>query len=162
MPRAVAVNPATGTSWEGTGVKPDIAVPAAAALAKAQALAIERLRADASDPETRATLDAVAMKLEVIDEAASGRATHLTPAQIVGTYLPLGAPGVTVTILEKDGKLVQRVPGFPEATLVHLEGNRYHPEGVADAFVTSVRVKYGKTDLLLEGPSGPAILLQKQ
>lgn len=39
LPWAQAVNPITGTNWEGTGVKPDIPVPAADALGEATKLA---------------------------------------------------------------------------------------------------------------------------
>jgi hypothetical protein len=39
VPTGRAINPITKTNWEGTGVKPDVAVPADAALARAQELA---------------------------------------------------------------------------------------------------------------------------
>ncbi len=39
-------NPISGGNWEGTGVTPDVAVPADEALARAQSLARERLGAD--------------------------------------------------------------------------------------------------------------------
>jgi hypothetical protein len=68
MPGAQAVNPVTGTSWEGVGVKPDIPVSAAAALTKAHALAVDRLSMEASDPMGRSMLKAVAMKLQTIDK----------------------------------------------------------------------------------------------
>jgi retinol-binding protein 3 len=42
VPFARAVNPITKTNWEGTGVAPDVAVPAADALATAQRLIRER------------------------------------------------------------------------------------------------------------------------
>lgn len=42
MPSGQAVNPITGTSWEGKGIQPDVPVAAAAALSKAQALATAR------------------------------------------------------------------------------------------------------------------------
>jgi hypothetical protein len=41
IPVARAINPVTGTNWESTGVTPDIAVPAAKALATAYRLATE-------------------------------------------------------------------------------------------------------------------------
>ena len=43
VPFAKAVNPVTKTNWEGTGVKPDVAVVAADALTTAQKLAGEKL-----------------------------------------------------------------------------------------------------------------------
>ena len=45
VPFAKAINPITKTNWEGTGVKPDVAVPASDALATAQKLASEKLTA---------------------------------------------------------------------------------------------------------------------
>jgi hypothetical protein len=43
VPFARAINPISKTNWEGTGVEPDVKVPAAEALATAQKLAIEKL-----------------------------------------------------------------------------------------------------------------------
>ncbi|HEX8251660.1 MAG TPA: peptidase S41, partial [Thermoanaerobaculia bacterium] len=45
IPTARALNPITKTNWEGTGVKPDIEVPAAEALHTAHTLALEKLAA---------------------------------------------------------------------------------------------------------------------
>lgn len=42
VPFARAINPITKTNWEGTGVEPDVKVPAAEALATAQKLAAEK------------------------------------------------------------------------------------------------------------------------
>ncbi len=43
VPYARAINPISKTNWEGTGVQPDVKVPAAEALAEAQMLAREEL-----------------------------------------------------------------------------------------------------------------------
>ena len=43
VPSARAINPVTKTDWEGTGVQPDVKVPAAEALDKAKQLATEEL-----------------------------------------------------------------------------------------------------------------------
>lgn len=48
LPIGRAMSPVTGTNWEGTGVKPDIAVPAAEAKAKAHEEALGRLRGESS------------------------------------------------------------------------------------------------------------------
>jgi hypothetical protein len=45
VPFATAVSPVTHTSWEGTGVVPDVKVPADSALATAEKLAADTLRA---------------------------------------------------------------------------------------------------------------------
>lgn len=49
VPNAMAVNPVTGTNWEGTGVVPDVACPADQALDKAYALALARLHDKSPD-----------------------------------------------------------------------------------------------------------------
>ncbi|MCK7528410.1 MAG: S41 family peptidase [Ignavibacteriales bacterium] len=54
VPFARAINPVSKTNWEGTGVKPDIACPAADAFDRAYALAVEELSAKAVRPERKA------------------------------------------------------------------------------------------------------------
>jgi C-terminal processing protease CtpA/Prc len=44
LPESRSVNPITGTNWQGTGVKPDVEVPAEQALDKALELAGEALK----------------------------------------------------------------------------------------------------------------------
>jgi retinol-binding protein 3 len=43
VPFARAINPISKTNWEGTGVEPDVKVPASDALVTAQKLAAEKL-----------------------------------------------------------------------------------------------------------------------
>jgi len=45
VPFAKSLDPVTKTNWEGTGVEPDVKVPAADALATAEKLAIEKIQA---------------------------------------------------------------------------------------------------------------------
>jgi retinol-binding protein 3 len=53
VPAGRAINPITNTDWEGTGVKPDIAVPADQALEKSHDLAIQRLLEKTKDDRHR-------------------------------------------------------------------------------------------------------------
>jgi len=53
VPMGRAINPVSKTNWEGTGVTPDIAVPAAQAFDRAYTMAIEKLAAKASDPQRK-------------------------------------------------------------------------------------------------------------
>src|SRR5262249_25316439 len=53
VPTGRAINPVTKTNWEGTGVKPDVPVPADEALEKAHELALQNILATAKDEETR-------------------------------------------------------------------------------------------------------------
>jgi C-terminal processing protease CtpA/Prc len=57
VPRGRAVSPITGTNWEGTGVTPDIAVPADRALETAHDHAVKGFLARA-DAETRRNIEA--------------------------------------------------------------------------------------------------------
>jgi C-terminal processing protease CtpA/Prc len=44
VPFARAINPITKTNWEGTGVEPDIKVPASEALEVAKKMAAEQIK----------------------------------------------------------------------------------------------------------------------
>ena len=57
LPTGRAINPITGTNWEGVGIAPDIAVDPADALRAAHLDALKKLRAKATDPEHRNELD---------------------------------------------------------------------------------------------------------
>ncbi len=50
VPYARAINPYSKTNWEGTGVTPDISMPASQAYDRAYAMAVEKLAAKATDP----------------------------------------------------------------------------------------------------------------
>jgi C-terminal processing protease CtpA/Prc len=45
VPFAKSLDPVTKTNWEGTGVEPDVKVPAADALVTAEKLAMEKIQA---------------------------------------------------------------------------------------------------------------------
>ncbi|TFG81007.1 MAG: hypothetical protein E4H23_00545 [Chrysiogenales bacterium] len=55
VPFARAVNPISKSNWEGTGIEPDVKVPAARALAKARNLALEKLAAKEKDERIKST-----------------------------------------------------------------------------------------------------------
>ena len=59
LPSGRAINPITGTNWEGVGIAPDIAVDPADALRAAHLDALRKIRATATDPEHRSELDRV-------------------------------------------------------------------------------------------------------
>ncbi len=59
VPFARAISPITKTNWEGTGVAPDIAVPADQALDRAYLLALEKVIAATADPNRKAGLQRV-------------------------------------------------------------------------------------------------------
>jgi C-terminal processing protease CtpA/Prc len=51
VPFARAVNPISKTNWEGTGVEPDVKVPADQALDVAKKMAEEQIRKDKDQPK---------------------------------------------------------------------------------------------------------------
>jgi C-terminal processing protease CtpA/Prc len=57
LPTGRAINPITGTNWEGVGIAPDIAVDPGDALRAAHLEALRKIRATATDPEHRHELD---------------------------------------------------------------------------------------------------------
>jgi retinol-binding protein 3 len=63
IPSGRAVNPVTGTNWEGKGVIPDVAVPADEALRTAHLRAVDRLLHETHDEERQATLKRVIQEL---------------------------------------------------------------------------------------------------
>jgi C-terminal processing protease CtpA/Prc len=54
VPNSTARDPVTLKDWEGVGVTPDVAVPAAEALTRAQILILDKLRARKQEPEVQA------------------------------------------------------------------------------------------------------------
>jgi retinol-binding protein 3 len=56
VPFARAISPITKTNWEGTGVAPDVSVPAAQALDTAYLMALEKVVAGTTDPQRKASL----------------------------------------------------------------------------------------------------------
>jgi hypothetical protein len=55
VPYARAVNPISKTNWEGTGIEPDVKVPADQALNKAQVIALEKLAANEKNDRIKFT-----------------------------------------------------------------------------------------------------------
>ena len=65
VPSGRAVNPITKTNWEGTGVKPDIEVPAEQALKTAHLAALKKaLSSKDTDESLRAQLKTIINKLQ--------------------------------------------------------------------------------------------------
>ena len=75
VPFARSINPVTKTNWEGTGVKPDVAVPADDALTVAHlAIINKKLAANPPEPEAR-ELKELAERLEKKQGAGDKKAT---------------------------------------------------------------------------------------
>jgi C-terminal processing protease CtpA/Prc len=64
VPYGRAINPLTKTNWEGTGVQPDVQVPAVLALHRAQTLALKQFLAVADDAPWKDLLTATIAEVE--------------------------------------------------------------------------------------------------
>jgi hypothetical protein len=64
VPSGRAINPVTKTDWEGTGVKPDIAVPAEKALKTANLMALKKIVAKTPDARLKTRFEGLIADLE--------------------------------------------------------------------------------------------------
>ncbi len=140
IPFARAVNPISKTNWEGTGVEPDLKVPAAQALARAHLLALEKLAAREKDSRTKG----------VYQWALDGLNAELNPATVTpetmksyaGSYGPR-------KILFEDGSLFYQREGRPKMKMVPMSEDYF-----CFAEVPEFRLKIVRTDGKVSGIEG--------
>ena len=135
IPTGRAVNPTTGTNWEGTGVEPDIKVPEADALAVARMEALKGLKAKAEDPQDRARYDWSIEALEAAARPASFTAKELV--SFAGTYGPR-------KVWVENGQLIQQREGRSKLTLVPMTGTTFTAKGVDYVRFTFVKDEKGQ------------------
>ena len=147
VPFARAVNPISKTNWEGTGVEPDVKVPAAQALGKAHLLALEKLLAREKDerikPAYQWALDGLNAELHpvvVTEETLRSYAGEYGPRKISfeggslfyqrengpkARMLPMGGdyfrfaemPSFRLKIVKKDGKITGVEGRYDDGTI---------------------------------------------
>lgn len=78
VPFARAINPITKTNWEGTGVQPDVAVPAAQALQTAHAAALKNILPKTTDAQLHEQLQNAITSLQ--NELQGMKAPAATPS----------------------------------------------------------------------------------
>lgn len=111
------VNPITRTNWEGTGVVPDVAVPAREALVKAEQLALAGVLESPAD--------------EVVKTEARWALEDLGPAAPVKALSDyVGAYGVRSVVVQ-DGRLTIVQSRRPPVVLKPLAPDTFAVEGVA-------------------------------
>jgi retinol-binding protein 3 len=121
VPFGRAVNPVTGTNWEGIGVEPDLKVPADKALGVAHLEALKTLRARATDPDRQRAL---AWALEGLEMSALPVALDkATMLAYEGTYGPR-------RIWIENGELFYQRAPQPPRRLVAAGNDRFLVEGV--------------------------------
>ena len=117
VPFARAVNPISKTNWEGTGVEPDVKVPAAQALATAHLLALEKLLAKEKDERIKTTYQ----------WALDGLKTELNPVAIAEEILKsyAGNYGPRKIFFENGSLFYQRENG-PKMRMIPMSEDYFH------------------------------------
>ena len=149
LPFARAVNPNTGTNWEGRGVTPDVIVPADQALTTAHLAALTRLREAEADPDRRETLEWIRTGV-----AAKERGVRLEPAAARAYAGSYGPRRITLDggalFYQREGRARMRlVPAGGDLFLVEgMEGFRVSFQRDAAGRVTGITGLYedGHTD----------------
>jgi retinol-binding protein 3 len=134
-----AVNPITGGNWERVGVNPDVVVPAADALARAQALALDQVvktNASTSPTEARWTLDTLNA------QAAGVRLDPARASEYVGDFADR-------TVAQRDGGLAYHRDRFPPAQLIPLGGDVFAVDGAPTTRISFERDAAGKVAVLV-------------
>lgn len=130
-----AINPTTGTNWEGTGVEPDVKVPAPEALLTAQAAALDALGAKARTPEETARYRFARLTVE-------GQLHPYTlPAARAADYA--GVFGPRRVTVEGGGLSYQR-EGRPKLRMTAVAQDLFALEGVDDVLVRFERDAVGR------------------
>lgn len=121
LPYGRAVNPITGTNWEGTGVQPDIAVPSSKAFDVAYTQALKKLSDRLTDPDRKAAIAWI----------AEGREALLNPVktdpEILKQYA--GAYGDRTISLE-NGDLYYQRQGRPKYRLIPMTTEKFALDGL--------------------------------
>ncbi len=125
IPFGRAVNPITGTNWEGTGVTPDLQIAADKALGVAHVDALKKLRARARDDQRKQQLAWALQKVEALARPATVSPEVLKSfAGSYGTSALLYENGSLWYQRRQGGFKVRAVP-MTEDTLM-LEGIDFH------------------------------------
>ncbi|MGH8317421.1 MAG: S41 family peptidase [Steroidobacteraceae bacterium] len=126
VPFAEAINPISHTSWEGTGVVPDVKVPAADALATAEQLATRDIQAAAANPHPR-RVQQLTRSTPSPGTAASLRRQLESWAKGQPDYKDLG-PGLEEVALQQRARLramFTRLGAFESLAFVRVARNGY-------------------------------------
>jgi hypothetical protein len=121
VPTGRAINPTTGTNWEGTGVEPDVKVAAADALSTAHAAALEALAAKATSPQAAARYRFARLGIEAQLHPYAPPAAKLQ--EIAGVYGPR-----QVTL--EGGALFYQREGRPKLRMTAVAEDLFQLEGV--------------------------------
>jgi retinol-binding protein 3 len=140
IPYGRAVNPITGTNWEGTGVYPDIAVPSGQALERAQLDYCEKRLQTEKDEDVRFRLEWNLKSLQ------AGLNPVVLPADSLAAYAgSYGPRNITV----ENGALCYQRQDRPKFKLVPLGGDLFELDGVPGFRLQFVRDAQGSVTELV-------------
>jgi hypothetical protein len=122
IPFGRAVNPITGTNWEGTGVAPDIQVPAAKALETAHLDALKKLQATAKDDSRKQKLAWALQKVEALAKPVA------LSAEVLKSFA--GSYGQRALVYENGSLWYVRRPGEPGLRAVPMSADTFMLEGI--------------------------------
>ncbi len=135
-----AINPTTGTNWEGTGVEPDVKVPAAEALLTAQAAALDALESRAKGPGEKA-------RYRFARLTADGELHPYTlPAGRAADYAGTFGPR---RVAVESGALTYQREGRPKLRMKPIAADLFALEGIDDALVRFDRDASGRVTKLV-------------
>ncbi|MEE8524547.1 MAG: S41 family peptidase [Thermoanaerobaculia bacterium] len=140
LPFGRAVNPITGTNWEGTGVEPHISVSTNEALQVAHREALTALRAKADDSDRQFAISWALEGLEVEIEPV-----HSDPSRLADYVGVVGPRRVRL----EDGDLLYQRDGAPEHRLIPMGDERFALDGYDRARVRFERDASGKVTTLV-------------
>lgn len=155
LPYGRAINPVTGTNWEGTGVEPHIQVPREKALERARTEAISTLLETAEEAGDRWRLEWVRDGLEIEQHPVDLAPNVL--AEFVGAYGPrtIALTDRGLSYQRGDGPVLDLVPmGDDRFIFPTLDYFRVRFERDADGRVTRIVGMYqtGETDAFERHP----------
>ena len=139
LPVRRPVNPITGTGWEGTGVKPHIAVPGKQALNKAYLMALEKILKKCQDDDQRFK----------VTWAIDGARAQLEPVTLDEKLLKkyVGEYGERKITFENGDLFYQRTG--PKYKLIPLKANLFAVEGLDYFRIDMLTDKKGRVTTLV-------------
>ena len=121
LPFGKAINPISGTNWEGTGITPDIEVPADKALDTAHLEALKKLKEKTTDED----------RLYFLQWAIDGKTTALNPVELTTDQMQkyVGVFGPRTIMLENGILYYQRVDR-PKYRLIPMGDHTFMLDGL--------------------------------
>ncbi|MBL4771055.1 MAG: S41 family peptidase [Planctomycetes bacterium] len=138
LPSGRAINPITGTNWEGVGVKPHIEVPAREALDRAYAEALDQILTDTEDEVQK-------RQLQWVLEGLQAKEVRLSPGQqsaFSGTFGPR-------RIWAEKGQMFYQRGSGATLRLTHMGNDHFDLEGLDSFRIRFERSADGKVTTLV-------------